>query len=253
MSLLCKMSGHKWHKFPDGKDGCKCIRCSEINLVGQHNWQKRNGSCIAKCSWCGREDERHDWNACRCTWCGAARTGNHDFVYLEGTCNYKCSVCGMISDLKKKHKWSGCICERCGETRNEGHNFQISQNDGIERCTVCGISIDEYRAKAAIEALKKEKSNYWQCDEAKKLMWQISNPECILTIAPYAGGWAVKRLVELGADKELAAIACDSGYGFETRCEAQRSISDDSLRNEINVQRTEEEQRWYDYDIKSGM
>ena len=170
MSLLCKVSGHKWHRTPDGKDGCQCIRCSEINYGGQHDWQKRSGSCIAKCSWCGRETEQHDWNACRCTWCG-------------------------------------CICERCGETRNEGHNFQISQNDGIERCAYCRISIDEYRAKAAIEALKKEKSNYWKCDEAKELMWQINNPECILSIAPYACGWAVKRLAELGADKELASIA----------------------------------------------
>ena len=74
-----------------------------------------------------------------------------------------------------------------------------------------------------------------------------------MSIAPYACDWAVKRLAELGADKELASIARDSGYGFETRREAQRSISEDSLRNDINVERTEDEQRWYDYDIKSGM
>ena len=43
MGLACRITGHKWHKLPDGKDGCTCSRCGERNLSGDHNWQKKNG------------------------------------------------------------------------------------------------------------------------------------------------------------------------------------------------------------------
>ncbi|MBR3311692.1 MAG: hypothetical protein IKG15_07750, partial [Solobacterium sp.] len=29
MGFVCKITGHKWHKMPDGKDGCTCSRCGE--------------------------------------------------------------------------------------------------------------------------------------------------------------------------------------------------------------------------------
>ena len=69
---------------------------------------------------------------------------------------------------------------------------------------------------------------------------------------------AVSVLPQLGqlcADEELEAIACGTAgeYGYEMRCEARRNIQDADLRESINVKMTEEEQRWYDYDIKSGM
>ena len=253
MGLVCKVVGHKWHQTSDGKDGCICARCGERNRGGEHDWRKEPGSCKATCSWCGREEVQHEWDRCTCSWCGEVRDFDHKWQIVSGTCDFRCSICGAMNDSKKSHKWDGCTCSRCGEHRNEGHDFALAE-DGKLVCTVCGISVDESRAQAAIEALKKEHSNYWHCREAKDLIWQMNDPVCLLSVAGYAPDWVIERLSLLGADDELAAIARGAGkFAFLSRREAQSNIRDAALRESISVEMTEDEQRWYDYDIKSGM
>ena len=254
MGLACKIRGHRWHKTPDGKDGCCCESCGERNYGGDHDWHKQPGSCVARCTWCGNEREIHDWNRCTCTWCGEVRDFDHKWEWVSGTCDFKCVVCGKVSDDKKSHKWAGCTCSRCGETRNEGHDFAPAPDgNGALICSICGIDSNESYVQAAIEALKKEHSNYWHCDEAKKLIDRVTDPACLLRVAPYAPGWAIRRLAKLGADGQLASIARDTSYGYETRREARNLIRDEELRESIDVQRSEMEAVWYDYDIKSGM
>ena len=252
MSLACKISGHKWHKMPDGSDGCTCTRCGEHNHSGKHNWHKEPGNCTATCSWCGSEEVHHEWERCTCTWCGAVQDFDHKWEHVSGTCGFACSICGKANESKKSHKWEGCTCARCGEHRNEEHSFVPAADGEKMVCSICGISIDESRAQAAIEALKKqERSDYWSY--AHDLIGRIEDPACVVSVAPFMPKQALERLGQLGADEELASIARSSGYGYETRREAQRNIRDAALRDSIDVRMTEEEQRWYDYDIKSGM
>ena len=252
MSLVCKVSGHKWRKAPDGKDGCTCVRCRERNPGGEHDWHKEPGNCTATCSRCGKEEVRHEWNRCTCTWCGAVRDSDHKWQHVSGTCGFACSICGKANESKKSHKWEGCTCVRCGEHRNEEHDFVPTADGGKMVCSVCGIGIDESRAQAAIDALENEKrSDYWSY--AYDLIMQMEDPTCVASVAPYMPKQAFERLGQLGADEELARIAHSSRYGYEDRRNAQRNIRDAALRDSIDVRMTEEEQRWYDHDIKSGM
>ena len=260
MGLVCKISGHKWHKTPDGGEGCCCERCGERNYGGDHDWRKQSGSCEARCAWCGREETRHDWNRCTCSWCGAVRDFDHKWEWVSGTCDFKCSVCGKVSDDKKSHKWTGCTCSRCGVVRNEGHDFvPAPDGSGALTCSICGIDSNESYAQAAIEALRKWDGSYWQCWEAEKLVKQITDPSFLKPILPYAEGLALNRMAELGADEELASIARNERHGYETRRNAHDKISDQELRRSITVERSEWELRkaaedyWYQYDIKSGM
>ena len=253
MGLACRITGHKWYKLPDGKDGCTCSRCGEHNSFGGCDWHKEPGNCEAMCSWCGRKEVRHEWNGCTCTWCGATSNYNHKWEYVSGTCDYKCSICGAISNDRKFHRFVGCTCTRCGTVRNKDHDFAPSEEDGTIRCTVCGISIDESRAQSVIEAFKEKPEGYWSF--AYDLIKQIEDTACIVSVAPLMPRQAFERLGQLGADEELEAIACGTagGYGYEMRREARRNIRDAALREGIDVKMTEEEQRWYDYDIKTGM
>ena len=252
MSLACKVSGHKWHKTPDGSDGCTCARCGEHNHGGKHDWHKEPGSCLVKCSWCGSEEIHHEWDRCTCTWCGTVQDFDHKWEHIFGTCDFACAICGKVNEGKKSHKWEGCTCTRCGEHRNEGHDFVPTADGGKIVCSICGIGIDESRAQAAIEALeKKERNDYWSY--AYDLIGQMEDPACVVSVAPFMPARAFERLGQLGADEELANIARSNGYGYEARREAKRNIRDAALRDSIDVRMTEEEQRWYDYDIKSGM
>ena len=66
MGIVCKITGHKWNKLPDGSDGCKCTRCGRVRDEG-HDWQKATANFGAKehrrqCRICGRyETERHSF------------------------------------------------------------------------------------------------------------------------------------------------------------------------------------------------
>ena len=42
MGIICKISGHKWHKPPDGSDGCSCERCGKSNpdWHAKHDWKE---------------------------------------------------------------------------------------------------------------------------------------------------------------------------------------------------------------------
>ena len=93
MSLVCKLSGHKWN-------GCTCARCGE------------------------RRNEEHDWSAFEyqdkryhkrvCKICGAAEKRFHTFQMLPG-CVQKCDACGFEQPA---HQWDGCVCTNCGATRD---------------------------------------------------------------------------------------------------------------------------------------
>ena len=65
----------------------------------------------------------------------------------------------------------------------------------------------------------------------------------------------MKRLAELGAEKDLAGIARVDGdtYSLKAKSEAKSLIKDAALRESINVRMTDMEVVWYDYDIKTGM
>ena len=256
MSFICKVSGHKWPKLPDGTDGCTCERCGESHFAYGfkygHNWVKQPGSCKATCSWCGREETRHDWDRCLCTWCGAT-CDDHSWEPVPGTCDFRCTVCGKVSQYKKNHMWKGCTCTCCGAVRNEGHAFAASPGGTSEVCSVCGKTLDESRAETAIEELKKAGRRHRDSPEAERLIAKISDVKSLMAIAPYAPFPTIRRLGALGADEALAAIARSTSYGYERRNDAKRLIRDEALRESIDVQRTEMEQRWYDYDIRSGM
>ncbi len=263
MSLICKIAGHKWHKTPDGEDGCACARCGERNYGGEHDWRKQPGSCESRCSWCGREETRHEWNGCTCAWCGEVRDFGHEWRHVPGTCDLECVVCGRVNEYEKSHEWEGCTCTRCGEHRNEGHDFALA-GDGKLVCSVCGISADESRMKAANEMLMKARLSFRRDEEALKkalikkacdLIRQFDDPAYVAAVAPDAPFCAIERLAELGADKELADIARSDGdtYSYNMKSKAKSLIKDASLRDAIDVRRTGMEAVWYDYDIKSGM
>ena len=260
MGIVCKIRGHRWHKTPDGKDGCCCERCGERNYDGYHDLHKQPGSCVERCTWCGSTYTRHDWNHCTCAWCGEVRDFDHKWQQVSGTCDFKCAVCGKVSDDKKNHKWAGCTCARCGVVRNEGHDFVLAPDgSGALVCSICGINIDESRANAAIEALRKWHGNSWKCSEAERLVEQITDPAFLMPIMSYCSYFALRRMAELRADEELASIARNEKYGYETRRDARDKIRNQELRESITVERSEwelqqaAEDYWYQYDIKSGM
>ena len=261
MGFSCKMRGHKWHKTPDGGEGCCCERCGERNYGGNHNWRKQPGSCEARCAWCGREETRHDWNGCVCSWCGEKRDFDHKWEHVRGTCDFKCLTCGEVSEYKKSHEWVGCTCTRCGAVRNEEHDF-VPMEDGKLACAVCGAGADESRAKAAVEMLESVDRRLCRRGEEERLtrkahdlIRQIDDFACVAAIAPLAPFCAMERLAELDADEELASIARSGGdeYSYKAKCKAKDLIKDAALRESIDVRMTGMEAVWYDYDIKSGM
>lgn len=261
MGLVCLIVGHKWHKLPDGEEGCSCSRCGKSNVawVVKHNMHKEPGSCKATCLWCGKEAVRHEWNGCKCNWCGEVQDFDHEWQSVPGTCDLKCAVCGKVNEYIKEHEWEGCVCARCGACRNEGHVFAPTE-DGKLVCSVCGISADESRAKSAKEILEQARRSSDRDGEelfqkANDLIRQISNPADVAAVAPLSPYCAIERLAELGADEELARIARSDGddFSYKAKCEARSLIKDSALRDSIIPQRTGMEAIWYDYDIKSGM
>lgn len=144
MGLACKITGRKWHKTPDGGEGCSCARCGERNWGGDHDWRKQPGSCVAICAWCGREDTRHGWNRCTCPWCGEVRDSCHEWgaakpsVPFAHAGHYRpCTICGKCQDKPhsiERVKSRKCYyrCTACGYGA-EWHEFQ----DGA--CVDCGI------------------------------------------------------------------------------------------------------------------
>ena len=256
MSLACRISGHKWFKLPDGSDGCTCERCGESHFAHgfnySHNWVKEPGSCKATCTWCGREETRHDWNKCLCTWCGAT-CDDHSWEPIPGTCEFRCTVCGKVSLYKKDHLWQGCTCTRCGEVRNAGHRFVAPAEGGLAVCAICGMSIDESRAQNIIDVVKKARGDLRRCRGVEEVVKEMTDPDALLKVVGSVPLQALRRLGHLGADKALAKLAKDPSSGYQLRVDARNLIRDEALRESITVCRTEDEQRWYDYDIKSGM
>ena len=256
MSIVCRIVGHKWYKTADGKDGCICVRCGEKNSFGKHELYKEPGNCQYVCSRCkDRLWIEHDWDGCTCTWCGKVCNADHKWERVDGTCELRCSRCGKVSETLREHAWDGCTCTRCGAVRFTGHDFVPSPETGKLFCAKCGIAIDENRLKAALDALDKstkgrDNKSYMTMLE---LIDEMQDPECVFPLA-YRGVYsAMERLGELGADEKLASIARDENRGYNARNEARRYINDKTLRDSIEINMSEEEQRWYDYDIKSGM
>ena len=85
------------------------------------------------------------------------------------------------------------------------------------------------------------------------LIDEMQDPECVFPLACKGVYSAMERLGKLGADDKLAAIARDEKRSYNARNEARRYIKNKTLRDSIEIRMAEEEQRWCDYDIKSGM
>ena len=81
----------------------------------------------------------------------------------------------------------------------------------------------------------------------------VGSAVALLGVAAFLPAQVMRRLAALGADEALAALARNGSFGYQTRCNARDLIRDAALRQSIDVQRSEDEQRWYDYDIRSGM
>ena len=106
MGLVCKITGHKWHKLPDGKDGCTCSRCGEKNYSGFHNWGPVRPIIDANMKRLARMKHQ-----CTCTWCGYSHYDPHRFE-LSGDCKIRCTECGYEAPW---HDFANGVCTRCGE------------------------------------------------------------------------------------------------------------------------------------------
>ena len=97
MGIVCKITGHKWNKLPDGSDGCKCTRCGRVRDEG-HDWQKATANFGAK------EHRR------QCRICGRYETERHSFKLLPN-CQRMCTVCGYTMTW---HEFRRGECMTCG-------------------------------------------------------------------------------------------------------------------------------------------
>ena len=52
MGLACRITGHKWHKLPDGKDGCTCTRCGTVRNK-DHSFALSAEDGLLRCTVCG--------------------------------------------------------------------------------------------------------------------------------------------------------------------------------------------------------
>ena len=106
MGFVCKITGHKWHKMPDGKDGCTCSRCGERNYSGGHNWGPVQPVIDARMKRTARMEHQ-----CTCAWCGNTHYGPHCFELSEG-CTIRCTACGYEVPW---HDFVNGVCAKCGE------------------------------------------------------------------------------------------------------------------------------------------
>ena len=115
---------HKW-------DGCKCTKCGKVRdefhtFAGckctkcgatrdkEHAFTRVPGTCIERCTVCGKEREAHSYQGCQCTVCGKTRDEAHAFRNVPGQCVKKCTVCGKEQSLPHDYGKDGMQCVRCG-------------------------------------------------------------------------------------------------------------------------------------------
>ncbi len=120
MGLVCKITGHKWYKLPDSKDGCTCSRCGERNYSGVHNWGPIQPIIDAKTKRFDRMKHQ-----CTCVWCGHSRYGRHCFELSEG-CTIRCTECGYETPW---HDFANGVCTRCGEDESAFYRRLILSGD----------------------------------------------------------------------------------------------------------------------------
>lgn len=106
MGLVCKIIGHKWHKLPDGEDGCSCSRCGERNYSGRHAWGPVHPISDDKMRRLVRIKHQ-----CTCAWCGNSFEDRHCFELGEG-CTIRCVECGYEMPW---HDFANGACVNCGE------------------------------------------------------------------------------------------------------------------------------------------
>ncbi len=152
MSMMCKLSGHKWN-------GCICSRCGE------------------------KRDEGHAWDGCTCNVCGKTRDAEHRFELvpkghlewdrqrerhiLQPKHIFRCERCGK--ERFEEHEWTGeacqTVCRVCGGkaimfgsyTREKmGISHRWSGNTCKDHCEICG---EPYPAKHVYERIRSEEEH----------------------------------------------------------------------------------------------
>jgi len=120
MGFICKIAGHKWHKLPDGKEGCSCSRCGESNYSGDHNWGPIQPVIDVKEKRLARMKHQ-----CTCAWCGSSHYGLHCFELGED-CTIRCTECGYEAPW---HDFANGACARCGEKESAFYRRLILSRD----------------------------------------------------------------------------------------------------------------------------
>jgi len=107
MGIVCKIAGHKWHKLPDGSDGCACERCGKSNpdWSADHDWKAPQP--ITDPSMAGRARLNH---RIPCAGCGNYRDEPHNFK-LADNCLIRCADCGYETVW---HDFVDGACAKCG-------------------------------------------------------------------------------------------------------------------------------------------
>ena len=120
MGLICRIFGHKWHRFPDGKDGCSCSRCGERNWTGSHDRGPAQPITDADKSRLARIKHQST-----CRWCGDSRYSPHRFE-LSGGCRIRCAECGYEAPW---HDFANGVCTKCGEDESAYYRRLVLSGD----------------------------------------------------------------------------------------------------------------------------
>ena len=112
MGIVCKISGHKWHKLPDGSDGCACERCGTSNpdWSAKHDWKAPQP--ITDPSRAGYAKLKHR-RLCAC--CDDYHDEPHSFQLAEN-CLIRCTDCGFE---RAWHDFEDGTCAKCGADESE--------------------------------------------------------------------------------------------------------------------------------------
>ena len=122
MGLVCLIVGHKWHKLPDGEEGCSCSRCGKNNVawVVKHNWGPGQPIIDARMKRLARIKHR-----CTCAWCGDYHDDRHCFE-LNENCTIRCTECGYETPW---HDFANGVCTNCGEDESAFYRRLIFSGD----------------------------------------------------------------------------------------------------------------------------
>ena len=245
MSLVCRIAGHKWYKMPDGKDGCTCSRCGELNYSGDHNWGPIQPIIDAKEKRLARTKHQRT-----CSWCGRSHYDLHCFEPGEG-CTIRCTECGYEVPW---HDFADGVCSRCGEKESAFYRHLV-MSGGVRLSDREEAPCKEFRFSGNFNAMcyadhLQETADLlevvmrykpWGSEDSKGdelfmfLKERDSLKECVRKLGELAkrGGDEAAE-----ANSALHQIALSGPEGFRTY--AWRNISDTTLKSDQALARIAE-------------